>query len=43
MTFGSDPFGNNEDNELRPKKGLSPLGLFILFLILWYMFSRLAF
>lgn len=43
MTFGSDPFGNDENNQLKPKKGLSPIGLFIVFLILWYMFARLAF
>lgn len=43
MTFGSDPFGKDEDNLLKPKKGLTPLGVFIVFLILWFMFARLAF
>jgi hypothetical protein len=43
MTFGEDPFRYNKDDDLKNKKGASPFTFFIIFLILWYMFSRLAF
>ena len=37
MTFGDDPFGVRN----KPKsKGLSPLQFFILYLIMWYLFSH---
>jgi len=37
MAFGNDPFGNN--NKYRNKR-LTPLQFFILFLVLWYLFSH---
>jgi len=39
MTFGDDPFGNDK-NKKEIKKGIKPLTFFILYLIMWYLFSH---
>lgn len=46
MTFGENPFHYNknqeEQNKKEGKKGLSPLGFFVLYLTLWfYLASKL--
>jgi len=39
MTFGDDPFGVNKDYKTN-KKGIKPLTFFIIYLIMWYLFSH---
>jgi len=36
MTFGDDPFGHNDKN----KKGITPMQFFVIYLIMWYLFSH---
>jgi hypothetical protein len=37
MTFGDDPFGLDKKKD---KKGIKPLTFFIIYLIMWYIFSH---